>query len=332
MKNWANIISFSNSITIKKLFNLFKVESSYYLSVLLKKPIVWGKPYSISIEPASFCNLACEFCPAGKKSLSRPSGVIKTIDFCTIINQVYPELLNLFLYFQGEPFLNKDIFEIIGISKKSGIYTVLSTNGHFLDRENIRKLIESKVDKLIISLDGTEEETYKMYRKNGDFFKVTSGIEQLSKFRKESGASLPFIELQFLVFSHNQQQIEDIKKLGQYLGADKVSLKTAQIYNYEENRSFIPSIKKFSRYKEDNNGNIQPKSVKRNTCPRLWNSTVITWNGNVVPCCFDKNADFVMGNMLIDNFEEIWNNTQYQNFRKQLLTNRKTLEMCRNCL
>ena len=54
--------------------------------------------------------------------------------------------------------------------------------------------------------------------------------------------------------------------------------------------NLIPTIDKYSRYRKDKNGKMQIKSGLSNHCWRLWHANVITWDGLVVPCCFDKDA------------------------------------------
>jgi len=59
---------------------------------------------------------------------------------------------------------------------------------------------------------------------------------------------------------------------------------------------------------------------------------VITWDGLTVPCCFDKDAEFRMGNIKeTTDFDTVWRSEKYQEFRKQVFTNRKSIEICRNC-
>jgi radical SAM protein with 4Fe4S-binding SPASM domain len=63
----------------------------------------------------------------------------------------------------------------------------------------------------------------------------------------------------------------------------------------------------------------------------MWHSCVITWDGNIVPCCFDKDAKYTMGNINEQSFREIWNGERYQEFRSRLFTGRGAIDICRNC-
>ncbi len=57
----------------------------------------------------------------------------------------------------------------------------------------------------------------------------------------------------------------------------------------------------------------------------------MTWDGDIVPCCFDKDAKYVMGNIHQQSFKDIWNGQKYHEFRAQLFQNRKEIDICRNC-
>jgi len=93
----------------------------------------------------------------------------------------------------------------------------------------------------------------------------------------------------------------------------------------------IPANEKYSRYRKQKDGTYSLKNKLKNSCFRLWNSSVITWDGDVIPCSFDKNAIFKFGNMNSISFKEINNSETYKNFRKMLNSDRKKIEICRNC-
>jgi radical SAM protein with 4Fe4S-binding SPASM domain len=151
-------------------------------------------------------------------------------------------------------------------------------------------------------------------------------------WKKKLKSTTPFIFFQFLVVRPNEHQVEDIKKLAKECGVDEVRFKTAQVYDYENDpNQLIPVTSKFSRYKKDKNGINQLKNSLSNHCWRLWYATVITWDGLVVPCCFDKDAQHKLGDLKGKPFKEVWLNKEYINFRKQVLSSRKNIDICSNC-
>ena len=322
-----DISRFISVISICKLTNSLKLRLSYYLSIIAKKPIIWGKPESISIEPTNICNLSCSECPTGTNSLTRQKGDIDLKLFKQIIDDGKKYLYSLILYFQGEPFISKDIYEQIKYAKSNKLYTITSTNGHYLSKENCKNIINSGLDRLLISLDGTSQETYEKYRIGGDFSKVIEGIKTLITTKQEMNSKAPFIILQFLVFKHNQHQIEEIKQLGKELGVDKVEIKTAQIIN---NSAINTSIDSFSRYKETDN-KLELKSKLPNRCKRMWNSVVVTIDGNISPCCFDKDSMHNYGNYSEISFKEIRKHKNYLAFSNKILSRRKSIDICTNC-
>jgi radical SAM protein with 4Fe4S-binding SPASM domain len=290
-----------------------------------------GMPMAISIEPTTACNLRCPECPSGLRSSTRPTGNLPLEYFKMIIDSLHNNLCYLNLYFQGEPFLNKHFFEMISYSHQKGIFTVTSTNAHFLDDHNAKKTVLSGLDKLIISMDGADQETYKKYRVGGDLNKVLEGVKLVKKWKKKLKKHHPLIFLQFIIFKTNQHQVGEIQKIASQLGIDHLSLKTAQIYDYSMKSALIPDNPEWRRYQLRPDGVFQIENNLDHHCWRMWSSSVITWDGRIVPCCFDKDANHQMGKLGNLSFRQIWRGEPYNSFRKQILLSRDEIEICSNC-
>ena len=289
-------------------------------------------PVSISFEPTTSCNLRCPECPSGLRAFTRPIGMLKKNFFKDTIDQLHKELLYLIFYFQGEPYLNPDFLEMVKYASAKKIYTATSTNAHYLNDDNAKKTIESGLDRLIISIDGTTQDVYEQYRVGGSLDKVLEGTRNIVKWKKELQSKTPFIVFQFLVVKPNEHQIEDVKKLGKDIGVDAVWFKTAQVYDYENDpNKLIPSLEKYSRYKKSASGGYEFKGKLANHCWRLWHDPVITWDGLVAPCCFDKDAQHRLGDLKQKSFKEIWKNGEYKKFRGAILKGRKNIDICSNC-
>ncbi|HZH00921.1 MAG TPA: radical SAM/SPASM domain-containing protein, partial [Flavisolibacter sp.] len=287
---------------------------------------------SISFEPTTSCNLRCPECPSGLRAFSRPTGMLKKDFFSETIDQLAKDLTYLVFYFQGEPYLNPDFLNMVQYAASKKIYTATSTNAHYMTDANARRTVESGLDRLIISIDGTTQETYQQYRIGGNLDKVLAGARNIVKWKKELNSRTPFIIFQFLVVRHNEHQIEDVKTLANEIGVDAVWLKTAQVYDYQTDpNGLIPANNKYSRYKKDKNGNMQFKGNNQKHCWRLWHDPVITWDGAVVPCCFDKDAQHKLGDLKQQSFKELWENGTYKNFRSQVLQSRSNIDICTNC-
>jgi radical SAM protein with 4Fe4S-binding SPASM domain len=251
--------------------------------------------------------------------------------FQRVIDELSPTLTYLTFYFQGEPFLNPSFLDMVSYASSKGIYTSTSTNAHYLREEQAKKTVASGLDRLIISIDGTTQDTYEAYRVGGDLSKVIEGARNIIRFKKELRSVTPQVIFQFLVVRHNEHQIDDLHKLASSVGVDKVVLKTAQIYDYENGSDLIPKNEDFSRYKKNASGKYEIKNELLDHCWKMWNSCVITWDGKVVPCCFDKDAKYVLGDLNKNTFREVWFGEKYDKFRSTLLRSRKEIDICRNC-
>lgn len=93
----------------------------------------------------------------------------------------------------------------------------------------------------------------------------------------------------------------------------------------------MPNNEKYSRYKRQLDGTYKLKHKTGNHCWRMWSSSVFTWDGKVVPCCFDKDAKHILGTIENTPFKQIWKEPQYTSFRKMILEQRNTIDICQNC-
>jgi len=330
-KIFSNYFALFKSLNLRRLSNFILVESGFLLSLIFRTAIVIGKPWAASVEPTTSCNLRCPECPTGMNSLSRNKGNMNTEVFQKILERLSPDLFYLTLYFQGEPMLNPHFSEMVTMARNQNIFVATSTNGHYLDDKNIDSIIKSGLNHLIISLDGLDQQTYEKYRVNGDLPIVIEGIKRLVAAKKAMKSNAPFIELQFIVMRHNEHQMEQMREFSKLVGVDKLAFKTAQVYNFDAESTIIPNLKSKSRYRQTSYGKWVIAKKIRNRCHRIWSSLVITWDGKVVPCCYDKNADHKQSNLIEETLSDIWKNQNYTAFRKQVLINRSETEICRNC-
>ncbi len=297
----------------------------------MKKPIQWGMPFTVSIEPTTACNLKCPECPSGLRAFTRPTGNLKENFFQETIAELHSKLMYLIFYFQGEPYINPKFLDMVKHASDKGIYTITSTNGHFLNKKNAQKTIEAGLDRLIISVDGTTQDTYENYRIGGKLETVLEGARNVVAAKKEMNSKTPHIIFQYLVVRPNEHQIDEIYKIADEIGIDEVKLKTAQVYDYENGNPLIPTIEKYARYGKNDDGTFSVKNELLDHCWKLWHACVITWDGLVVPCCFDKDAQHRLGDLKKLSFAEIWKSKPYHDFRTKLMKGRKEIDICTNC-
>lgn len=330
--NWLDNWNIIKHLSLQRLANLAKLRTSYWSAKYFKTSGNSGLPYAASIEPTTACNLGCPECPSGLKQFTRPTGKLSPDLHDRMLDSLGKQLFYINYYFQGEPFLHPQFLDLIRSAKKRRIYTATSTNAHFITPSKAEEIVHSGLDRLIISIDGLSQETYEQYRVHGKLSKVIEGTKHIVQAKKKLNSSTPHLIFQFLVVQPNEHEIEHVFQLGKELGIDEVRLKTAQLYHYENGNPLMPKNEKYSRYKLGKDGKYRPKYKLLNQCWRMWSSTVLTWDGKVVPCCFDKDAQHVLGELSTSSdFREIWNSRRYTSFRKAVFGNRKAIDICKNC-
>jgi radical SAM protein with 4Fe4S-binding SPASM domain len=312
--------------SIIKPFNALLAGYSFIKSTISGEATISGMPVTIGIEPTNHCNLNCPECLSGSGLMTRKQGFMETGLFDKIVTELEPYILGMSLYFQGEPMLHPQFFSFL--KRSVNINTTVATNGHFLSAENAEKLVTSGLKKLVVSLDGMDQANYSAYRVNGELDVVIEGIRNVSKARKKHSSS-PELIIQFIVNRQNEHQIPEARNFANKMSAS-LKLKSMQIINGETFEKWLPVRQKYRRY-EFKEGRYAIRSRLPDRCARLWFNPVITWDGKVLPCCFDKNADHVMGDMNEASFREIWNGPKYRIFRKSILSGRNLTDICRNC-
>ncbi len=331
MFQYKDSIHFLSTLTIHKMYNASKLLVSFYLMRWFGSLRIMGRPMTLSIEPTTACNLRCPECPSGLRSFTRPTGKLQGDFFRQMINQSYKDLMYLIFYFQGEPYLNPDFLDMVRYASDHNIYTITSTNGHFLNDLNAKETVQSGLNRLIISIDGTSQATYEQYRKEGTLDTVLQGAKNVVKWKKKLKSTTPHIIFQYLVVKPNEHQIEEVQDLANEIGVDQVVYKTAQIYDYKNGNTLIPENEEYSRYIKNEQGQYELKYDIKDECWKMWHSAVITWDGKMIPCCFDKDAKHVMGDMRHADIKSIWHSEAYSLFRQQLISGRDQIEICTNC-
>ncbi len=300
---------------------------NYRLSLIRKRTVLKYFPPALMLEPTNICNLKCPLCPSGNGTLRRPKGYMPLSRYQNILEQIHTKIGMLILWNQGEPFLNRDFYEMIELASQKGIYTMTSTNASLsLDHERI---VEGGLNKIIVSMDGISSSTYNSYRVNGNYELVLTNLEQLVKTKLKKRCRTPYIVWQFIIMGHNEHEIGAVKRLASELGVDKLEFKTAQIYE-DKDMLFLPQDAKYSRYNRTG-GKFELKTKLLNRCRRLWTQPVINWDGEMSICCYDKDVSVPIGNIDSKSFADLWFGAEMTNMRKAVLTNRKAFEICRNC-
>ncbi len=307
---------------LNAIYSVLSYGMKRYAGISLQPPL----PPAISVELSSRCNLSCPECVTGKGLLRRNNDFIDYSIAEKIAAELSGRTLSAWLYFQGEPMLHPRFFDLVSLFRK--MRPVISTNGHFLDEENCRKLADSALRKIIISYDGVTPAVYNIYRTGGDHSLVSDGIRRLSQTIKARGSEVS-IELQFLLHRHNEHEVQEAAAFARSVNA-ALTIKSMQVLNSERVGDWMPSGGRRSRYLKSG-GQWKPLRSPSRGCFRMWTTAVITVDGDVVPCCYDKFAGHAIGNINDQDFGDIWNSEKYKSFRDNVIRSRASIDICSGC-
>jgi radical SAM protein with 4Fe4S-binding SPASM domain len=319
------------SLTLRRTFNLLKTSASFLLSAITGQNILWGRPSILTIEPTNICNLRCPLCATGSGDMQRSNGKMTLETFTKLMELAAGDIFFLILYHQGEPYINKHFLDFVRLAKSHNIYCTTSTNAHYFDDDAINDTIDSGLDSMIISMDGVTQETYEQYRVKGNLEKVIRSLRRFSDIKERRHSKTPLLALQFLVMKHNERELPQLRKLAREIGVDRLLIKNIEVHTSEEAAVWLPENEKYRRYNFSEE-RLEVKNSNKKSCPRPWLSALVNWDGSVVPCCFDKNGGYNMGNIhTAKELDDIWRGNLFSSFRRRLSADRRSIDMCRNC-
>lgn len=259
-----------------------------------------SQPTSIRLEASSFCQLRCPSCPTTQGLIAEHigSGFLRFADFRALLDQS-PDLRHIELSNYGEIFLNPDIYWIIRLADARGI-KLTADNGVNLNNvkeEVLEALVRYRFHSMTCSLDGASDDTYRQYRVRGNYDQVIANIETINRYKKQFHSPYPYLKWQFVIFGHNEHEIEIARAKAKELGMDfytKLSWDEAvsPVRDAEKVRSQIGEAPTSRSEHEKESGTDYMNHV----CNQLWDLPQINWNGEVLGCCinywgrFGKNA------------------------------------------
>ncbi len=305
----------------------------YFSSIGILKSKLFGQPRGILIEPTNYCNLKCSVCWAHLGDMKRKKGYMSFKDFKKIIDDIKGFIWKLDIHNFGEPLMNKDIFKMIKYANSKGLRTEIATNITLLNKEKIKKLLESKLDIITLSFGSPTKQGYESIRVPAKFENTFANLKLFCEMKNNSNKIKPYTKLQMILTKKTEKEKEEFVKLAKSLKINEINIKTLGINtNWPKNK-----LKKLWKNMAPKNEETRYKwtkgilSLKRptQTCLRS-DTSVILWNGTVCPCCRDYNGDVNFGNAIEENFRTIWNSEKYKNMRKTKIKN-KELPFCKKC-
>ncbi|OGC11357.1 hypothetical protein A3K48_02435 [candidate division WOR-1 bacterium RIFOXYA12_FULL_52_29] len=313
--------------TPRRLLNLVLNQISRRV---LKSDRVLGYPMHMSIEVNNTCDLQCPMCSSGKGYSVRKRGLMSFENYKRIVDEMAPYLYKVGPFNLGEPLLHPDIFKMIEYARGKNISVMLSTNGNALNAEKAEKLVRSGLEELIVSVDAASEETYRVNRPGGDFNRLKENIKRLMELRKRLGLKRPFVTINMILMENNTSEMETFRALAKELGVDKANFSTYwEMYlgnsaGEKDTGKYVPRDKRFK--------NIMPSVMKVDrTCGWAWSGCIVGWDGKVVPCCFDYNETYVVGNAFDGGVKKLWNGDRYRALRRLILRGRQGSKLCSSC-
>ncbi len=299
-------------------------------SLAAKSTVVAGRPMNITIEQTNVCNLDCPVCETGAGILGRTKGHMSLEQFKTIIDKVGAHTNTLMFYFMGEPFLNKHAYDMIWYAKHAGIpFIETCTNGDFVDPA---RLVASGLDRVSFQIGGMTQETHQVYRVKGRLDRTLANLKETIRQKQLQGSKLQ-VEAGLIVMKHNEHEVDLFRKTVMELGADHAVVVDPCVRTVEQGKAFLPVNRAHWFYDEAafNRGILMPKVLPDNTCPWIYYSLAIHVNGDVVPCCRDPKGQEVMGNILRQSLDEIWNGPRYREFRARIHRDQGAVDICHLC-
>lgn len=273
---------------------------------------------SIRLDVSSICQLQCPCCPQSTGAMQTlGKGFLSFDNFKKLLNK-NPEIKNIEISNWGEIFLNPEFNQILAYAHQKGV-TLDADSGVNLNTvadETMEALVKFQLHSLRISIDGATPETYQLYRRGGNFNRVIQNIKTINSYKKQYTSRYPLLTWQFVIFGHNQHEIEVAHDMARGLEMDFVIKESWA-------RTFSPlkNVRQVS------------KNIKRDKfsiwCAQFWSNPQIHFDGKLLGCCCNLWGDF--GNVFEEGLKECIESKKYQDVIKMLL-GRKNITSDMPCL
>jgi radical SAM protein with 4Fe4S-binding SPASM domain len=268
----------------------------------------------------------------------------------------------------GEPLLNRELPEIIRYLKQRDVEVIINSNGTLLTPQWQEKLVESGLDQYRCSIDGAKDETYARIRGADLLPKLRQGLDGLVRTKKRLGATTPRVSIWCVSTRENLRELPDLLRLSAQLGVPEVYMQRMVYFAAEPEKQYGMARGELAIFGQDQteedrvieectalsaqlgitflaSGGRDPINslaaartsdfAPWHACMRPWTTAYVTANGNCLPCCIspfatDDYESLILGNLFERPFHEIWNETRYQQFRMDLLSDHPH-KACASC-
>lgn len=274
-------------------------------------------PKYIRLDASTICQLKCPACYMRKNpDLVKKGCKIGSLSFDNFKKLIDDNILEkIELSNSGEIFMNKDLVKIIEYGYKNGV-TMTITNGvnlNYLTDEQAEALVKYQVDTITVSLDGASQKTYEIYRQGGNYQQVLNNVKKIIKYKKKYKSRFPFINWKFIVFGHNEHEIEKAKKEAKKLGVDEIifDMNWDKDYSPIQNPEKVKELTGIDALDINTSPVVQLQQyldgkIEWYFCRDLWEPQ-INWDGQVLGCCANYKENFG-GNVFEDGLINALNN------------------------
>ena len=302
------------------------------LSFFFPRTRVGHWPTHIQVELTSICNLKCPVCPVGLNQIERRSRLLDVSLFEKLMNEVGPYLLTTSLWGWGEPLLHPQLAEILKITHRFRIASLLSTNGQNLDDDRvIEAIMKHPPSFLILAIDGLTDETNSRFRVGSRLSPILEGVKRIAALKAEKNQLYPVLHMRFIVMKHNEHEVPLLKSFARRNKFDLVTVRALSIIDYseQEHRDLIPDDRSFRAYDyEDGQRVLRDDFV----CHQPFHFPTVLCDGQVIGCEQDFGAQLPMGTLSDDvSFDKIWFSSQAAGVREQIRDHQDEISFCQNC-
>jgi len=278
--------------------------------------------------------MKCTMCARTYK-MTRPQGFMDMVVFKKIIDEIsgldapFIHREGFWLHHFGESLLHPEFDKMLRYCYEKGVKAGLSVNPLVMGKEIARKLIDARPNLLFFALDGHDDESfYKIRGVPNAYGKSKQNLLNFLEIKKKVGSRIKTVVC-MIDFPGNRDSINQMMDYwGKMEGIDEVILKPFTYWNGEVgeiNRLVLKSSK---------SGDVVPveeKRAGRAKCCTPWASMSIVWDGDVVPCCYDYDKKYILGNVKDSSLMEIWNGGKMQQLRKEFLSGNVKNPLCEKC-
>lgn len=273
-----------------------------------KKVAVRSRPFLAKIEASSACNLRCDGCRTGDAVFDYASGNMKVDNFEIMMEKMGRHLIEVLFYLWGEPLINKNLPKLVEVAHRFNVASSISTNVHFLKEDIGRALIDCQLDKMVICIDGLNQEAYGQVRKGGNLKTVMDNAKRFMELRREAKSAKPLVEWQYIVTDQTKSDLVEARRLAKEWGVDRF----VEIVDWS--RRLADDERYFQGLKA-----ARDKMQHATTCFWLWTSIAVQYDGVAYPCCHTANKKEdrrVFGSLLSEDLESVWNGPKYLKARR----------------